>query len=148
MAQRHLARTIALQSITEWDFHKSVLKSNLDIKIISKRNLQEFAPKKFEGAEFSKSLVKGVMDNFKKIDTYIKKYAPQWPVEQITLIDRNILRIGIFELVFFKETPPKVAINESIEIAKTFGGITSSKFINGVLGAIYEDFKDKDEKNN
>lgn len=148
MAQRHLARTIALQSITEWDFHKSVLKSNLDIKIISKRNLQEFAPKKFEGAEFSKILVKGVMDNFKKIDTYIKKYAPQWPVQQITLIDRNILRIGIFELVFFKETPPKVAINESIEIAKTFGGITSSKFINGVLGAIYEDFKDKDEKNN
>ena len=148
MAQRHLARTIALQSITEWDFHKSVLKSNLDINIISKRNLQEFAPKKFEGAEFSKILVKGVMDNFKKIDTYIKKYAPQWPVEQITLIDRNILRIGIFELIFFKETPPKVAINESIEIAKTFGGITSSKFINGVLGAIYEDFKDKDEKNN
>ena len=148
MAKKHLARTIALQSITEWDFHKSVLKSNLDIKIISNRNLQEFAPKKFEGAEFSKILVKGVMDNFKKIDTYIKKYAPQWPVEQITLIDRNILRIGIFELVFFKETPPKVAINESIEIAKTFGGITSSKFINGVLGAIYEDFKDKDEKNN
>ncbi|MCH7758743.1 transcription antitermination factor NusB [Patescibacteria group bacterium] len=148
MAQRHLARTIALQVITEWDFHKSILKSTIDIKVISKRNLQEFAPKKFEGEKFSKNLIKGVMDNLKKIDAYIKKYAPQWPVEQITLIDRNILRIGIFELIFFTETPPKVAINESIEIAKTFGGITSSKFINGVLGAIYEDLKNKDEKNN
>ena len=138
MAQRHLARTIALQSITEWDFHKSVLKSNLDIKIISNRNLQEFAPKKFEGAEFSKILVKGVMDNFKKIDTYIKKYAPQWPVEQITLIDRNILRIGIFELVFFKETPPKVAINEAIELAKSYGSDESPGFVNAVLDRIMD----------
>jgi len=147
MAQRHLARTIALQTLAEWDFNKSILKSDVDIKKIAQRNLQEFAPQDFKGKKFSEKLIKNTSDNLKEIDGYIKKYAPQWPVDQITIIDRNILRIGIFELIFFDETPPKVAINEAIEIAKVFGGRTSSKFINGVLGAIYEDIKkEKNEK--
>ena len=141
MSQRHLARTISIQVLTEWDFNQSVLKKKSDIKEILERHLKESALPEFEGKEFTEKLVKGISDRLLKIDEYIKKYAPQWPIKQITLIDRNILRLGIFELIFFTETPPKVAINESIEIAKTFGGITSGKFINGVLGAIYEDIK-------
>lgn len=141
MAQRHLSRTIALQSLTEWDFNKSILKSDISITKITQRNLQEFTSENFKGIKFSKKLVKSVLDNLEAINTYIKKYAPQWPIDQITIVDRNILRIGIFELVFFDETPHKVAINEAIEMAKAFGGKTSSKFVNGVLGAIYEDIK-------
>lgn len=148
MAQRHLARTIALQTLAEWDFNNSLLKSNLDIKKIAQRNLKEFAPENFKGSKFSKKLIENIVANLKKIDGYIKKYAPQWPVDQITLIDRNILRIGILELIFLDETPPKVAINEAIEIAKAFGGKTSSKFVNGVLGAIYEDIKNQTQKTN
>lgn len=144
MSQRHLARTIALQVLAEWDFNKSVLQIKVDIKKITQRNLKEIAPYSFEGKKFSEKLIKGVFDNLSQIDTYIKKYAPQWPIKQITLVDRNILRIGIFELIFLKETPPKVAINEAIEVAKTFGGHTSGKFVNGVLGAIYEDIKKKE----
>ncbi len=141
MAQRHLARTITLQTLAEWDFNKSILRSKIDIEKITQRNLKEFAPIDFEGKEFAESLTKNVLEHIERIDSYIKKYAPQWPINQITLVDRNILRLGIFELVLSKETPPKVAINEAIEIAKAFGGNTSGKFINGVLGAIYEDYK-------
>ncbi len=141
MAQRHLARTIALQTLTEWDFNKSVLGKNSSTSQISRRNLKEFAPDNFEGKEFSEELINGVLENLALIDSYIKKFAPQWPILQITIVDRNILRIGIFELIISGQTPPKVAINEAIEIAKAFGGTASGKFINGVLGAIYEDLK-------
>ena len=146
MAQRHLARTFALQVLAEWDFNKSVLKTKVDIEKITQRNLKQSALQDPEGEAFCKKLIKGVFDSLSQVDSYIKKYAPQWPIEQITLVDRNILRLGIFELVFLSETPPKVAINEAIEIAKTFGGRTSGKFINGVLGAIYEDIKKSSDK--
>lgn len=142
MASRHLCRTIALQTLYEIDF------LNFDKNTIEKeatkileRNIQEFGPTLGEKAELAKTLVDKIIKHLPEIDEQIKKYAPQWPLEQITLIDRNILRIGIFEMLFSDETPPKVAINEAIEMAKAFGGITSSKFINGVLGAIYEDLK-------
>lgn len=147
MSQRHLARTIVIQTLAEWDFNQSVLKKKSEIKKILERHLKESTLPEFEGKEFTEKLVKGIFNRFLKINAYIKKYAPQWPIEQITLIDRNILRLGIFELIFFTETPPKVAINEAIEIAKTFGGGTSGKFINGVLGAIYEDIKKQKSKN-
>lgn len=146
MSQRHLARTIALQSLTEWDFNKSLLSRDIDIKETVKRYLETEASSNFEEADFSENLVKKIIQDKDKIDDYIKKYAPQWPLKQITLVDRNILRLGIFELIFFKKTPPKVAINEAIEIAKSFGGQTSGKFINGVLGAIYEDIKNEKGK--
>ncbi|MFH1536924.1 MAG: transcription antitermination factor NusB [Patescibacteria group bacterium] len=133
MANRHLARTIALQSLYEWDFNKSK-KNLLDI---TSRNLKEFAPN-FEDADFAKAIIKGVVDNQKKLDKKITDYAPEWPLEQITVVDRNILRIGIYELSFNEEIPPKVAINEAIELGKTFGGPASGKFINGVLGTIYK----------
>jgi len=141
MAQRHLARTVALQILTEWDFNKSLLKSPIEIEKICQRYLKEFILEDPEGKIFSKTLVEGVLKNLTAIDACINKYAPQWPIDKITLIDRNILRIGIFELTAYNETPPKVAINEAIEIAKSFGGDTSSKFVNGVLGAAYEDIK-------
>ncbi len=141
MPQRHLARTLALQALAEWDFNKSMLKTELDIEEIIERNLQKAAPPNFESGGFSKELVKEVVKNLTEIDDCIKKYAPQWPLKQITLVDRNIIRLGIFELIFLRQTPPKVVINEAIEMAKTFGGRTSGKFVNGVLGAIYEDLK-------
>lgn len=133
MPNRHLARTIALQSLFEWDFKG---KHNNQIDEIIKYNFEAFAPE-YDDHDFSEKLVKGVVDNIKEIDDYIVKYAPQWPIEQITNVDRNILRVGIFELVFDPNIPAKVAINEAIEIGKNFGGESSGNFINGVLGSIY-----------
>ncbi len=141
MPQRHLARTLALQALAEWDFNKSMLGNDLEVMEIIERNMRKAAPPNFEGNDFAKELVKGVMKNLPAIDDYVKKYAPQWPLKQITLVDRNIIRLGIFELLLLKQTPPKVVINEAIEMAKTFSGRTSGKFVNGVLGAIYEDIK-------
>jgi transcription antitermination protein NusB len=141
MANRHLSRTIAMQTLYQWDFTESKEK-NLD-KLLN-YNLNEFAPG-FEDEGFSKHLVDGVMKNIKKIDDLIKKYATEWPIEQITIVDRNILRQGIFELKFDPDIPSKVAINEAIEVAKTYGGESSGKFVNGVLGAIYKEMEKKGE---
>ncbi|MFC1663166.1 transcription antitermination factor NusB [Patescibacteria group bacterium] len=135
MSNRHLSRTIAMQSLYGWDFNK-LDKSKADSAYDHVH--KEFAPD-FDDEGFSKSMVQGVLENQKDIDKLITKYAPEWPLEQITTVDRNILRLGIFELKFNQEIPPKVAINEAIELAKTFGGESSGKFVNGVLGAIYKD---------
>ncbi len=135
MSNRHLARTIAMQSLFMWDFHG---KKNNNTDQIIKGNLKNFAPD-FNDNGFVKDLFKNVIENLPEIDKYIIKYATEWPLDQITIIDRNILRIGVYELVMSKDIPPKVAINEAIEIAKTFGGESSGKFVNGVLGAIYKD---------
>ncbi len=135
MSNRHLARTIAMQSLFCWDFNG---KKEQDFKKIIESNFSKFAPN-FNDDGFVRSLVKGVLDNIKEVDAYIVKYATEWPLEQITIIDRNILRIGVYELVMDEEVPSKVAIDEAIEIAKTFGGESSGKFVNGVLGAIYRD---------
>jgi len=136
MSNRHLARTIAMQSLYEWDFNKT----NIDeIPNLVMRNLKEFAPD-FDDNGFTAHTVKGVINNLEEINKLITTYAPEWPLEQITVVDRNVLRIGIYELRFTKgEIPPKVAINEAIELAKTFGGESSGKFINGVLGTIYKE---------
>ena len=141
MANRHLARTIALQTLYEWDFN-SIAKKEIPKYI--KKNIEEFAPD-FEDGGFITTIVNGVLDNQKDIDTTITKYAPEWPLDQITIVDRNILRLGIFELQHLEEIPAKVAINEAIELAKTFGGESSFKFVNGVLGAIYKDMVSKGE---
>ena len=135
MSNRHLARTIAMQSLFEWDYKGKRLKS---IDEIVKYCFGSFAPA-YGDHSFSEKLVKGVMKNIKQIDEIITKYAPEWPIEQITTVDRNILRIGIYELKFDPDIPSKVAINEAIEIAKTFGGESSGKFVNGVLGSIFKD---------
>ncbi len=112
---------------------------------IIKLNLRKFAPN-FKDKDFIENLVRGVVKHIEEIDKYVTKYAPEWPIEQITIVDRNILRIGIYELKFAKEVPSKVAINEAIELGKTFGGESSGKFINGVLGTIYKKMKDKENE--
>ncbi len=135
MSNRHLSRTIAMQSLYEWDFHGQGRGS---LPEILARNLTEFAPD-FDDQGFVRELVDGVTEHAAAIDKTIAKYAPEWPIEQITIVDRNILRIGVYELVFAQNIPSKVAINEAIEIAKAFGGESSGRFVNGVLGAIYRD---------
>jgi len=130
-----------MQTLYEWDFNG---KKEKDLLSLVRHNLDEFSPG-FDDAGFTESLIKGVLDNLEEIDKLIKKYAPEWPIDQITIVDRNILRIGIYELKFNPEIPSKVAINEAIEIAKTFGGESSGKFVNGVLGAIYKEMKDRGE---
>jgi len=144
MSNRHLARTIAMQTLFYWDFNG---KREKDLTNIIKQNFQQFAPK-FNDQGFVRDLINGVMKYLSEIDKYITKYATEWPLEQITIVDRNILRIGVYELVFNQEIPAKVAINEAIEIAKTFGGESSGKFVNGVLGAIYKDMDNKNPANN
>lgn len=139
MAKRHLCRTIAMQNLYEWDFLGQ--KENSLEKILE-RNISEFSLGLSDDS-FIKELVWGVVKNIKSIDRVIEENAPQWPINQITIVDRNILRLGIFELFYKKETPPKAVINEAIETAKTFGGESSGRFINGVLGSIYRRLSEK-----
>ena len=135
MASRHLLRTIALQSMYEHDFHQMEGKSDIDA--IVKRNIAEFGPG-IKEKKFVESLVAGMMEKMPEIDPKIEKAAPEWPLDQVSIIDRNILRLGIYELLYNQEEiPPRVAINEAIELAKAFGSESSSKFVNGVLGTIY-----------
>jgi N utilization substance protein B len=137
MANRHLSRSIVLQTLFELDFGGGI-KDNVDEAL--KRNLKEFAPGHEDDA-FVFSLIEQVLKKRVVVDEIIEKAAPDWPIDKISIIDRNILRIGLTELLFGdrKEVPPKVAINEAIELAKTFGGENSGKFVNGVLGAVYKE---------
>ncbi len=141
MPNRHLARSIVMQSLFEWDFRGC---PSAGLPAIVDRNLKEFGPG-LEETVFVNKTIEGVLDHSTEIDALIVKYAPAWPIEQITLVDRNILRIGIFELQFTSDIPPKVAINEAIELAKSFGGPSSGKFVNGVLGTMYNDIAAKKE---
>jgi len=143
MISRHLARIIAIQSLYEWDFNGG---KKENIEAIIEHNVSQFIKNQDiessnTGIDFVVSLVTGVIDKQKKVDPIIEGCAPDWPLNQITTIDRNILRMGIYELIFsdYEETPPRVAINEAIELAKTFGGENSGKFVNGVLGTVYKE---------
>ena len=137
MANRHLSRSIAMQSLYEWDFRGQKIE---ELEEIIRKNIREFGPGMGEES-FVYDLVKNVVENRGKIDPIIERCAPEWPLDQVTVIDRNILRLGIYELLFenYEEVPPKVAINEAIELAKSFGGDASGRFINGVLGTIYRE---------
>jgi len=137
MANRHLSRSIAIQSLYEWDFKG---KNPAVLKKIVERNIKEFGPG-LKDADFIWQLVNGVIENLEKLDKIIEKSAPEWPIDQITVVGRNVLRAGLYELLFGNrdEVPPKVAINEAIELAKTFGGESSGRFINGVLGTVYRE---------
>lgn len=143
MSNRHLARTIAMQSLFLWDFEGG---DNSKLGEIAQGVFKNFAPQ-FDDKGFVSSLIEGVIKNRDEIDKYITKYATEWPLDQITIVDRNILRIGVYELMFNPDIPAKVAINEAIEIAKTFGNESSGKFVNGVLGAIYKDVLKAEEAN-
>ncbi len=137
MANRHLSRSIVLQTLFELDFNQS---KDTDVREAVKRNIKEFALG-LEDDTFVFSLTEEVLRKRSVIDEIIEKAAPDWPIEKISVVDRNILRIGLCELLFGDRTqvPPKVAINEAIELAKTFGGENSGKFVNGVLGAVYKE---------
>jgi N utilization substance protein B len=138
MATRHLSRSILFQSLYEWDFYRTKLNKNVDLMAIIDRNMKDVMPL-IDEPDFIYRLTKNLIDHFDEINNIIEKTAPEWPIDQISLTDRNILRLGLAELMFApkNEVPPKVAINEAIELAKNFGTESSSKFINGVLGTVY-----------
>jgi len=126
---RRRARELALQALYEIDSVGHDKKKILEYALSDDRISQE-------NKDFIRELVSGVLQNKERIDTYIKKFAPAWPVEQIAIIDRNILRLAIFEILLNNKVPVKVAINEAVELAKTFGSDNSPKFVNGVLGSV------------
>lgn len=149
MASRHLSRSIVMQSLYEWDFSG---KKPDDLKGMVEKNIKEFGPG-LESPAFVWQLVTGVVQHLDEINNIIEKAAPEWPLNQITIVDRNVLRIGLYELLYGnkEEVPPKVAINEAIELAKSFGGESSGKFINGVLGTVFKEISKEtktDNKNN
>lgn len=139
MSNRHLARTIAMQTLFLWDFNDQ---PKINVKDIVENSFSSFAPNMTDHS-FTENIVNGVILNIEEINGYIIRYATEWPLDQITLVDRNILRVGVFELIYNPDIPSKVAINEAIEIAKKFGGEASGRFVNGVLGAIFKDLDSK-----
>jgi N utilization substance protein B len=145
MSARQVGRSIVLQSLYEWDFHNR----KAELSEFLERDLKEFAPE-LDEADFVRALANGIVLKIGELDEVIKKAAPEWPIEQVAMIDRNILRIGLYELLFAnrEEVPPRVAINEAIELAKAYGGLNSGRFVNGVLGTIYREIgePDKDDK--
>lgn len=134
MSNRHLARALVLQSLYEWDFSGGTR----DLFGIIDRNIEDTAPD-LDEKEFAHQMAHGCVEHQSEIDETIQKFAPDWPLEKITTTDRNVLRLGAYELLFNFDIPSKVAINEAIELAKTYGGESSGKFVNGVLGAIFRD---------
>src|SRR3989344_892698 len=145
MANRHLSRSVVLQTLFEWDIRQcspDIAKASLQ------RNVQEFAPAAGD-LPFMEELLKGVLERASDLDLVIEKAAPEWPLARIAPVDRNVLRLGLYELLFAdrEKVPAKVAINEAIELAKSFGGENSGRFVNGVLGAVYKELGEpgKDE---
>ena len=129
MKIRHRARVLALQALFEIDcagHHPTV---------VLERRLEE-NPLPDPGGEFARELIVGVGAHREELDKHIRQYAPEWPVDQIAIVDRNILRIAIYEILFCDDTPTKVAINEAVELAKEFGSDSSGRFVNGVLGSL------------
>ena len=137
MANRHLARSIVLQTLFEWDTTGA---PDTEASAILTRNVTEFGGENADQT-FMESLLTGVLAKKPEIDLVIEKAAPDWPLPRIAPVDRNILRLGLYELLFADraQVPAKVAINEAIELAKTFGGESSGRFVNGVLGAVYKE---------
>lgn len=130
-----------MQSLYEWDFYG---KKEGALSVILERNIKDFGPG-LEDVTFVHALAEGVKKHIADLDSIIEKAAPEWPIAQIPLIDRNVLRMGLYELLYANkdEVPPKVAINEAIELAKTFSGKVSGKFVNGVLGTVYKQLEEK-----
>lgn len=136
-SNRHLGRIVALQSLYEFEFRSQLNDKSVSSEEIYSRNVERYKAE-IDDLEFIQLLVRGVIERSEELDTALAPLAPEWPIEQISRIDRSILRLGLYELLHCKDTvPPKVAINESVELAKAFGSDNSSKFINGVLGTAY-----------
>jgi len=143
-SNRHLGRIIALQTLYEQEIRQDSDDQNLDVDEILKRNIARYK-ETIEDVDFIKNLVNGVIKNAPKLDIELQPVAPDWPIDQIARMDRLVLRMGLYELKNSKDVPSKVVINESVELAKAFGGDNSSKFINGVLGTILKNLNTKEE---
>jgi len=134
-ANRHLGRIVALQTLYEQDFRRECGDELFDLKEVLDRNIGRYH-KTIEDPEFIVSLVNGVASHAEELDSVLQPIAPEWPIDQIARMDRVILRMGLYELTHQKDVPSKVVINEAVELAKSFGGDNSSKFVNGVLGTV------------
>jgi N utilization substance protein B len=132
-SNRHLGRIIALQTLYEQDFRREAGDDSFDLDTVLTRNIERYL-KLVDDRAFIEALVRGVASKEKDLDAQLQPIAPEWPIDQIARMDRVVLRIGLYELLFNKDVPPKVVINEAVELAKSFGGENSSKFVNGVLG--------------
>jgi|SRR3989344_5884588 len=133
-ANRHLGRIVALQTLYEQDFREECGDTNFVLAQVLERNIARYS-KTIEDPTFIRKLVEGVSKRRAELDEILRPLAPEWPIDQIARMDRMVLRMGLYELLHDKDVPPKVVINEAVELAKSFGGDNSSKFINGVLGS-------------
>ena len=146
-SNRHLGRVIVLQSLYEYELRTLAHDPEVDLDVVVAKNIEPYE-KALGDTEFVYNLAHQVAENFDTLDEALQPMAPDWPIEAIAAIDRNILRMGLYELSECRDTiPPKVAINEAVELAKAFGGENSSKFINGVLGTAYRKLGIVDEEN-
>ena len=144
-SNRHLGRIISLQSLYEYEFREKAGDASAELDTIIAKNIEPYE-KALGDTEFVYALCRGVKEHIKELDADLKPLAPEWPINTIAAIDRNVLRIGLYELQHCADSvPPKVAINEAVELAKAFGSENSSKFINGVLGTA---FRQLDKDNN
>lgn len=144
-SNRHLGRIVALQTLYEEDFRRELDDASFGLSSVLSRNIGRY-DETIDDKKFIEQLVEGVSSHQEKIDDVIRPVAPEWPIEQIARMDRVILRIGVYELMFEAGVPPKVAINEAVELAKAFGGENSSKFVNGVLGTVLRNLEAKKPK--
>jgi N utilization substance protein B len=145
-SNRHLGRIIALQTLFEQDFRRSAGDKTFDLEAVLSRNIERYQAT-VDDKDFIIQLVNGVAKNEEQLDAELQPVAPEWPIDQIARMDRVVLRMGLYELKHGKDVPPKVVINEAVELSKAFGSENSSKFINGVLGTVLRKINgDTDEK--
>jgi transcription antitermination protein NusB len=137
-ANRHLGRIVALQTLYEQDFREECKDIDFDLEEVLTRNISRYRDT-LEDRTFVEQLVRGVAAHLAELDAILQPVAPEWPIDQIARVDRIVLRMGAYELLHSKSIPPKVVINEAVELAKSFGGENSSKFVNGVLGTVLRD---------
>jgi N utilization substance protein B len=141
-SNRHLGRIVALQTLYEYEFRLSCNDTNLDVDEILERNIHRYKDN-IDDQDFITKLVKGVIQEQSDLDAALQPVAPEWPIDQIARMDRLVLRLGLYELLHEPSVPPKVVINEAVELAKAFGGENSSKFVNGVLGTVLRNQEEK-----
>jgi N utilization substance protein B len=134
-SNRHLGRIIALQTLYEMELRQEAGDQDLDVSEVLERNIARYK-EMLDDVAFIQKLVEGVSKQAAQLDAALQPVAPEWPIDQIARMDRLVLRIGLYELENENDVPPKVVINEAVELAKAFGGDNSSKFVNGVLGTL------------
>jgi N utilization substance protein B len=144
MSKRHTARSIAMQILYQWDFHE---KPTAALPAIAENTIDEFGVGLDENLDYIYETIEGVIENEDELNEEIEEYSDKWEIDQMSIVDRNILRVGLYELKKNGKIPEKVAIDEAIEIAKNYGGPSSGKFVNGILGSIYSDMKNENKDN-